>query len=64
MCIRDRYYGYDVYNRRFCDMMEMGIIDPAKVTRTAVQNAASIAQMLLTTEALVAEKAMETPCAT
>lgn len=58
------YYGYDVYNRRFCDMMEMGIIDPAKVTRTAVQNAASIAQMLLTTEALVAEKAMETPCAT
>ena len=48
--------GYDVANDKIVDMISSGIIDPAKVTRCAVQNASSIASLLLTTEALVAEK--------
>ncbi|MBX5467781.1 MAG: chaperonin GroEL [Firmicutes bacterium] len=48
--------GYDAQNLRVVDMMEAGIVDPAKVTRTTLQNAASIAAMVLTTEALVADK--------
>jgi chaperonin GroEL len=51
--------GYDAQNLRVVDMMEAGIVDPAKVTRTALQNAASIAAMVLTTEALVADKPEE-----
>ena len=48
--------GYDALNREFKDMVANGIIDPVKVTRSALQNAASIAAMVLTTETLVAEK--------
>ncbi|MDD5045068.1 MAG: chaperonin GroEL [Candidatus Omnitrophica bacterium] len=48
--------GYDVNLDRFVDMVDAGIIDPTKVTRTALQNAASIAALLLTTEALITEK--------
>jgi chaperonin GroEL len=48
--------GYDVAKGKMCDMLNAGIIDPAKVTRTALQNAASIAGLLLTTEATIAEK--------
>ncbi|PDO09846.1 MAG: chaperonin GroL [Candidatus Reconcilbacillus cellulovorans] len=48
--------GYDAANDRWVDMIEAGIIDPVKVTRSALQNAASVAAMVLTTEALVAEK--------
>ncbi|MDI6714721.1 MAG: chaperonin GroEL [Thermodesulfovibrio sp.] len=48
-------YGYDAYAEKFVDMMEAGIIDPTKVTRTALQNAASVAGLMLTTEVLVAE---------
>ncbi|MCS7310505.1 MAG: chaperonin GroEL [Armatimonadetes bacterium] len=51
--------GYDAAKGEFVDMMKAGIVDPAKVTRSALQNAASIAGMLLTTEALVAEKKEE-----
>ncbi|RLE28767.1 chaperonin GroEL, partial [Candidatus Acetothermia bacterium] len=47
--------GFDVVQEKFVDMFEAGIIDPTKVTRSALQNAVSIAGMLLTTEALVAE---------
>jgi chaperonin GroEL len=47
--------GYDVIANDYGDMVEKGIIDPAKVTRSAVENAASIAAMILTTEALVTE---------
>jgi len=47
--------GYDVLTNEYRDMIEAGIIDPAKVTRSAVENAASIAAMILTTEALVTE---------
>ncbi len=46
-------YGYDVLTDRYVDMVEAGIIDPAKVTRSALQNAASIAAMILTTETLI-----------
>lgn len=48
-------YGYNAQTDEYADMLEMGIIDPAKVTRTALQNAASIAGLLLTTEAMVAD---------
>ncbi len=49
-------FGYDAYNEKYCDMLETGIVDPAKVTRTALRNAASIASMVITTESLVADK--------
>jgi chaperonin GroEL len=48
-------YGYDALNDKFVNMFESGIVDPAKVTRSALQNAASIAAMVLTTEAMVTE---------
>jgi chaperonin GroEL len=48
--------GYDVIAEQYVDMIQAGIIDPAKVTRSAVENAASIAGMILTTEALIADK--------
>ncbi len=47
--------GFDAYKEEYVDMLEAGIIDPTKVTRTALQNAASVAGLLLTTEAMVAE---------
>ncbi len=49
-------YGFDAYNETYVDMIDAGIVDPVKVTRTALENAASIASMVLTTESLVAEK--------
>ena len=49
-------YGFDAYNEVYCDMMSAGIVDPTKVTRSALQNAASIASVILTTESLVADK--------
>ena len=49
-------YGFDAYNEVYCDMLESGIVDPAKVTRCALQNAASIASTVLTTEAVVSDK--------
>jgi len=49
-------YGFDAYKEIYCDMIAAGIVDPTKVTRTALENAASIAAMLLTTEALVGDK--------
>ena len=51
----DRNFGYDVMSGEYGNMVEMGIIDPAKVTRSAVENAASIAAMVLTTDALVTD---------
>ena len=48
--------GFDAYNETYVDMVKSGIVDPTKVTRTALENAASIASVLLTTEALVADK--------
>ncbi len=49
-------YGFDAYNETYTDMIEAGIVDPTKVTRSALQNAASVASMVLTTESIVAEK--------
>jgi len=56
--------GFDALNERYIDMIENGIVDPAKVTRSALQNAASVASMVLTTESLVTDKPEpETPAA-
>ena len=49
-------YGFDAYKEVYCDMIGAGIVDPAKVTRSALENAASVSAMVLTTEALVADK--------
>ena len=49
-------YGFDAYKEVYCDMIPAGIVDPAKVTRSALENAASVSGMVLTTEALVADK--------
>ena len=48
-------YGFDAYKEEYCDMLSAGIVDPTKVTRSALQNAASVAAMVLTTESLVAD---------
>jgi len=52
-------YGFNAANDTYGDMIEMGILDPTKVTRTALQNAASVASLMLTTEAMVAESAKD-----
>ncbi|MBE6998997.1 MAG: chaperonin GroEL [Clostridia bacterium] len=49
-------FGFDAFNEVYCDMFKAGIVDPTKVTRSAIENAASIASMVLTTEAVVADK--------
>ena len=54
-------FGFDAYNEEYVNMMEVGILDPAKVARTALQNAASVAASLLTTESVVAEIKEPTP---
>lgn len=56
-------YGFDAYNEEYVDMISAGIVDPTKVTRSALQNASSVAAMILTTESLVADKKEETPAA-
>ena len=48
-------YGFDAYNETYTDMIDAGIVDPTKVTRSALENAASVASMVLTTESLVAD---------
>jgi len=52
---KDENFGFNADTGEYGDMVKMGVIDPAKVTRLALQNAASIASLMLTTEALVAE---------
>ena len=52
----DKGVGFDAYNEKYVDMITAGIVDPAKVTRSALENAASVAAMVLTTESLVADK--------
>lgn len=54
-------YGFDAYNENYVDMIPAGIVDPAKVTRCALQNAASVSAMVLTTESLVADIKEENP---
>lgn len=56
-------YGFDAYNEQYVDMIPAGIVDPTKVTRSALQNAASVAAMVLTTESLVTDIKEETPAA-
>ena len=52
-------YGYDALQNDYVDLYDIGIIDPAKVTRSTLQNAASIASMVLTTECIIVDKPME-----
>jgi chaperonin GroEL len=59
----DNTYGYNVLTGEFGSMVEQGIIDPAKVTRSAIQNAVSIGGMILTTEALITDIPEEKPAA-
>lgn len=56
-------HGYNAANGTYGDLVEQGVLDPAKVTRTALQNAASVASLILTTEAIVAESADDKPAA-
>ena len=56
-------YGFDALNEVYTDMMDIGIVDPTKVTRSALQNAASVASMVLTTESLVTDEKTEEPAA-
>ncbi|MEE3333468.1 MAG: chaperonin GroEL [Ruminococcus sp.] len=56
-------YGFNALTEEYTDMVEAGIVDPAKVTRSAIQNASSVASMVLTTESLVADIKEETPAA-
>lgn len=51
----DKGIGFDALNEKYANMIEVGIVDPAKVTRSALQNAASVASMLLTTESVVCD---------
>ena len=54
-------WGFDAYKEKYCDMVSCGIVDPTKVTRSALQNAASIASVILTTESVVSDKKEENP---
>ena len=60
---KKKTYGFDAFKGDYVDMIEAGIVDPAKVTRSALQNAASVAAMVLTTESLVTDIKEETPAA-
>jgi chaperonin GroEL len=54
-------YGYNAATGQYGDMVEMGVLDPTKVTRTALQNAASVASLMLTTDCMVGELAEDKP---
>ena len=56
-------YGYNAASNSYGDMVEMGVLDPTKVTRTALQNSASVASLMLTTDAMVAELPEDKPAA-
>ena len=61
MTSRKKGWGFDAYKEVYCDMIKCGIVDPTKVTRSALLNAASVAGTILTTEAVVADQKEETP---
>src|SRR5690606_28529559 len=58
---KDESFGYNAQTGQYVDMLKEGVIDPTKVVRTALQDAASVASLLITTEAMVAEKPEEKP---
>jgi len=59
----DPNWGFDAQTGEYCDLVQAGVIDPAKVVRIALQDAASVAGLLITTEAMVAEKPEKKPAA-
>ena len=59
ICSKDPNWGYDAQKGEFTDLIKAGIIDPTKVVRIALQDAASIAGLLITTEAMIAERPSE-----
>ena len=63
MSSRKKGWGFDAYKEEYCDMIKSGIVDPTKVTRSALLNAASVASTILTTEAVVADQKEEAPAA-
>ena len=54
--LKTKTHGYDALNDRYGDMFEFGVVDPCKVTRSALQNAASVASLLLTTESIIVDE--------
>ena len=54
-------FGYNAKTEEFCDLREAGVVDPAKVTRVALENAASVAGMFLTTECVICDKKEDKP---
>jgi chaperonin GroEL len=58
---KDKNFGYDAQSDQYGDMLKMGIIDPKKVVRLALQNAASVASLIITTEAMVADRPEKNP---
>ena len=56
VCDKPPTFGFDAYRERYVDMLEAGIVDPAKVVRVALQDAASVADLLITTEAMIADR--------
>lgn len=60
---KEQNFGYNALTDTYEDLVQAGVIDPTKVTRTALQNAASIASLLLTTEALIVERKEDKPAA-
>ena len=63
LCAEAKKYGVGLFNTTDTDMLEAGIVDPTKVTRSALQNAASVASMVLTTESLVTDNPKENEAA-
>ncbi|MDP7101751.1 MAG: TCP-1/cpn60 chaperonin family protein, partial [Rhodospirillales bacterium] len=60
---KDANQGFDAQNDKYTDMVKAGIVDPTKVVRAALQDAASVAGLLITTQAMVADKPSEAPAA-
>ena len=59
----NQFFGYDAYESKYCDMIEQGIIDPTKVVKTALQDAASVASLMITTESMIVEEKEDKPAA-
>lgn len=57
----DQFFGFDAYEGKYVNMIEQGIIDPTKVVKTALQDAASVASLMITTESMIVEEKEDKP---